>query len=235
MSSRCFPTTQWTQVIGVIQSNEGEDAWNALVEFCDRYRLAIVHFFLRRGCTPDQAEEYTQAFFLNRILARWEDRSGFLHSVQRDDRKRFRSFLCRVLWCFLKDQWKAERSGRAGGGVPHVSLDEMNPLECGDAKAPDSFGREFDRVFALEIIQQAAARSKHSEYLQAHLRGELSQQAAAQAMGISENAFKQAYHRFRERLAKNLWEEVSKLVGPDEEEIRGEITYLMSLFAESAA
>jgi DNA-directed RNA polymerase specialized sigma24 family protein len=235
MVPNCFPATQWTQVIGAIQSGDGEVAWGALVEFCNRYRSAIVQFFLRRGCTPEQAEEYTQSFFLSRILARWEDRSGFLHNVQRKEDKRFRSFLCRLLWCFLKDQWKAERSGKAGGSFPHVSLDDANPLECGDPKALDSFGREFDRVFALEIIRQAAARSKHSEYLQAHLRGELAQEAAARAMGISENAFKQAYHRFRERLAKSLWEEVGKLAGPDDREIRAEIAYLMSLFAESAA
>jgi DNA-directed RNA polymerase specialized sigma24 family protein len=205
-----------------------------MAEFCKHYRPAIVSFFLRRGCRPEQAEEYTQSFFLSRVLAKWEGRSGFLHSVQQDEQKRFRSFLSRVLWCFLKDQWKAERCAKCGGDFLHIPLEEMKASEGGDTKAFESYGREFDRTFALEIIRRAAARSKHSRYLEAHLRGELPQQEAAQAMGISENAFKQAYHNFRKRLAKNLWDEVSRLAGPDEREIRGEIAYLMALFADSA-
>ena len=49
---------------------------------------------------------------------------------------------------------------------------------------------------------------------------------------IHKGMAKQAFHRFRERLARDLWEEVGKLVGPDEADIRAEIAYLMSLFAE---
>ena len=99
----------------------------------------------------------------------------------------------------------------------------------------EQFGHDFDQVFALEILRKAAQRSKHSDYLENHLRGQISQREAAQALGISENAFKAAFSRFRERLACDLWDEVAKLVGPDEMDIRAEIRYLMSLFAESPA
>ena len=127
---------------------------------------------------------------------------------------------------------KSETSKKAGGRNPAVSLEQLHPSEeSADSESYKRFGHEFDRVFALEIIQNAATRSKHSKHLEAHLQGDISQQAAAQAMGLSENAFKQAYHRFRGRLAQNLREEVSKLVGPDENEIREEIKYLMSLFS----
>ena len=234
-SSSSFPSTQWTQIISVIQTRDSESAWPALVEFCERYRPAILRFFLRRGVSPEHAEDYTQTFFQKRIIERWDGRDSFLHTIARNEGQRFRSFLCHVLWCFLKDQWKSEMSQKAGRGVTHVPLEDF--MKIGDAPDEEAFkcvGREFDRAFALEILRKAAERSRHSTFLLTHLRGEMSQKEAAQEMGVSEGAFKQAYHRFRERLARDLWDEVSKLAGPDEKEIRSEIEYLMGLFSNPA-
>jgi DNA-directed RNA polymerase specialized sigma24 family protein len=235
-SSSCFPTTQWTQVIGVIQKGDSEAAWSALVEFCERYRSAIHNFFRRRGYSHEEAEDHTQTFFASRILEPWNKRGGFLHKAQRNEQTRFRSFLCHILWRFLQDEWKKQTSVRAGRGASHVPLDGLE-LADGPSKGDvfRKFGREFDRVFAMEILRKAAERSRHSKYLLAHLRGEISQAEAAQQLGLTANAFKQAYHRFRLRLARDLWEEVGKLAGPDEREIRAEIAYLMSLFDESDA
>ena len=233
-TSGCFPTTEWTRVITVIQQGDESAAFKALGEFCERYRPAIRNFFRRRGCSEDQAEDYTQAFFETRIVTRWAKRDGPLHIVQRDGQGLFRCFLCHVLWRFLQDEWKKQLAARAGGGVTHVPLDDLQLAEGdGEQEGFNKFGREFDREFAREIIRKAAERSRHSQYLLAHLRGEMSQEEAAGHLGLTANAFKQAYHRFRQRLAQDLWEEVSKLAGPGEKEIRAEIRYLMSLFAES--
>ena len=229
----CFPATQWTQVIAVIQQGDQASAWRALEDFCERYRPAVCNFFLRRGCTPEQAEDYTQAFFASRIVARWETRDGFLHAARRAACGKFRSFLAHVLWRFLQDEWKRQSSARAGGKTRLVPLEIAESLAAPGSR--DEFGREFDRTFSLELIRKAAARSGHSRHLQAHLRGEISQQQAARELGLSENAFRQAYHRFRERLARDLWDEVSQLVGPDEQDIRAEIAYLVSLFGDSRA
>jgi DNA-directed RNA polymerase specialized sigma24 family protein len=127
--SSCFPTTQWTQLIGVIQGENPEAAWEALSEFCERYRPAVFHFFRRRGQSPEKAEDYTQSFFASRILAPWGDRKTFLHAVRRSDQKKFRSFLSWMLWNFLKDQIKSETTQKSGGKTPHVSLDELLPSE----------------------------------------------------------------------------------------------------------
>jgi DNA-directed RNA polymerase specialized sigma24 family protein len=232
----CFPKTQWTEVIGAMQSGNGSVAWLALTDFCQQYRPAICGFFRRRGCSPEQAEDLTQDFFASRILEQWKDRNGFLHALRRDQCDRFRSFLSHVLWRFLQDKWKADKAVRAGGGATYIPLESLETgTNITGCETLEDFGREFDRVFALEIIRNAAQRSKHSKYLEAHLRREISQQQAAVELGISENAFKQSYCRFRERLAFDLWDEVAKLAGPDEAEIRAEIRYLMSLFAESPA
>ncbi len=231
-----FPTTQWTQVIEVIQSGDQEAALRGLNQFCEHYRPAVRNFFCRRGYSPEESEDYTQSFFANRIVAHWQGEDSFLHAARHSENRRFRSFLCHVLWRFLQDEWKRQRSARAGGGVQHVPLDDLEI--AGEANGQDlsvRFGCEFDRVFALEIIRRATDRAPHSRHLLAHLRGEMSQQAAALELGLTENAFKQAYHRFRKRLAQDLWEEVAKLAGPDENEIRSEIEYLMSLFADFRA
>jgi len=234
--SGCFVTTQWTQVINVIQQGNDDAAWRALVEFCERYRPAICNFFCRRGCSPGDAEDLAQAFFTSRIIEKWDQRDTFLHAAKRGPQMRFRSFLCHVLWCFLHDHWKTRTTQKAGGGACHIPLEDLEAsTEGADGESFKNFGREFDRAFARELLLKAAGRSKHSRHLVAHLRQEISQEEAAQQLGLSVGAFKQAYHRFRQRLALDLHEEVANLAGPDEEEIRAELKYLMSLFAEQIA
>ena len=75
-ASKCFPTTQWTLVLDVIQREDGAAATDALQTFCERYRPAIRNFFLRKGVNPDRAEDYTQMFFTEKILKRWDGRDG---------------------------------------------------------------------------------------------------------------------------------------------------------------
>ena len=224
-----FPVTQWTEVIAPIQRGETNQAWTALNEFCQSYRPAVCHFFRRHGCDADQAEELTQDFFLKRIIKGWEDRASFVHAAERS-KGSFRRFLCHVLWLFLKDHWKSRHTIRGGGLVSHVPLESLAPSdELADDEAFKRFGAEFDRQFVLEIVKRAADRSKHSQYLLAHFFGTMSQEKAGAHLGLSANAFKRAYHDFRKRLARDIAEEVAKVAGPDENDIRAEIIYLMSL------
>jgi len=109
--SGSFPTTQWTQIIAVMQDGTEAAAWHALSNFCEQYRPAIQSFFVRRGCTQENAMDYTQEFFLSRILVPWDARNSFLHQARRSEHGRFRSFLCWMLWHFLRDQLKK------GGGA----------------------------------------------------------------------------------------------------------------------
>src|SRR5262245_28729376 len=144
-ASTHFPSTQWTQVIGPIQQGESDAAWAALNEFCECYRQAVCRFFLRHGCDADQAEELTQEFFVKRILKPWDDRASFVHAAERS-KGSFRSFLCHVLWLFLKDEWRERRTVRGGGSVPHIPLEELAPAdEVADHEAFKQFGSSFDR------------------------------------------------------------------------------------------
>jgi DNA-directed RNA polymerase specialized sigma24 family protein len=226
IGSGSFPTTQWTLILEVMKVGDPAAALNALGSFCECYRPAIRNFFLRRGLSREQAEDFTQSFFTSRVFEKWETRESFLHNVERREASKFRSFLSHVLWRFLQDEWR-----KSDRNAAHVSLSDPEfPVEeiCGNTF--ENFGREFDRVLALDIIQKAACRSKNSRHHLAHLQGEISQAQAAKELGMLENTFKQAHFRFRERLARDLWDEVSRMSGPNEVEVREEIRYLMSLF-----
>jgi len=233
-SHGCFPTTEWTLILKVIQKGDVTAAGAALENFCGQYRPAIRNFFFRRCADPHLADEYTQNFFLQRILKPWDDRrESFLHAAEQRAGGRFRGFLSHVLWLHLYDEHRRSISAHGGPGAERVSLSD--PVEFTEEMGGISyaaFGREFDRELALEIIRRAADRSRHSKHHVAHLRGEISQAVAARELGMEENTFKVAHHRFRKRLATDIHAEVSKLVGPDEKEVRAEIAYLISLFAE---
>jgi len=224
-----YPATQWTMIIEVIQKGDEKAAWGALEGFCEGYRPAVYNFFRRRGVNHADAEEYTQEFFLTRIHERWDVREGFLFKAHRDQKSRFRCFLCTVLRRFLIDKWRELQR------TP-LQVDDPNPvlstLDMASDEDPGRFDREFDRAIALEIFQKAAGNSTHSRFLLAHFRNEITQAEAAKALRIKENAFKQSFSRFRKSFPRNLRNEVKKLVGPEKSEIDAEIRHLISIFAQ---
>jgi DNA-directed RNA polymerase specialized sigma24 family protein len=158
---------------------------------------------------------------------------GFLYLVERQEQRKFRTFLAHAMWWFLKDETKERETQKEGGGLAVFSLEKLN--ESGfEARSlvDERFGKEVDVEFAVQILNLAASRFNHSKQLEAHLRGEITQKQAAEELGMSENAFRQAYSRFRARLAEAYRLEVTKVAGPDEKEIREEMLYLMSLLAK---
>jgi DNA-directed RNA polymerase specialized sigma24 family protein len=225
-----YPATQWTGIIEVIQKGDDKAAWSALEDFCEGYRPAVYNFFRRRGVNHADAEEYTQEFFLTRIHERWDVREGFLFSAHREQKSKFRCFLCAVLRCFLIDKWRKLQRAPLQVDDPNPIL---NTLDMASDDDPCRFDREFDRAIALEIFQKAAGNSTHSRYLLAHFRNEITQAEAAEALQIKENAFKQSFSRFRKSFPINLRNEVKKLVGPEKSEIDAEIKHLISIFAHA--
>jgi hypothetical protein len=157
---------------------------------------------------------------------------GFLYLVERQEQRKFRTFLAHAMWWFLKDTTKAELAENAGGGRTGTSLEELGEIgiEIPDG-SEETFGRRLDEEFARHIFALASRRFRHSKQMEAHLWGRISPRQAAEELGLSENAFRQGYLRFRRRLAEALREEVTELVGPDDAEIRAEMNYLMNLLA----
>ena len=222
-------TTLWTQVIEVIQKGDGQAAERALAQFCEQYRPVIVGFFCHRGWEHGQAEDLTHDFFAAKILSRIEDQDVFLHRARRGKSGSFRKFLCAVLWDFHYDALKKMLAKKAGGGAVHVPVDELEFSRMGQ-QPPDEVTHETDRAIALKVLDDAAGEASRSVVLLDYLRGKIETvKDGAARLEVSENAFKVAVHRLLERLKTNLRSEVSKLVGPGEQDIEDELNYLMGL------
>jgi RNA polymerase sigma factor (sigma-70 family) len=226
-----YPKTQWTQIIAIMQQGRDEKAETALAQFCESYRPAIRNFFRSHArCTQEDAEDYTHSFFESKVFKHWEARDGFLDEADRTKVERFRSFLTSVLWRFWRDEQRKAMAAKRGRG--------LKPEPPGEEPVDETykkFGAGVDREIALFVIKQAADLSKHSPYLIARLRGEITPKEAAQKLGYSEGSLKRAYSEFLDKLADALWEEAARLTGPSEEDIRDEIRHLISVFADPNA
>ena len=235
-SSGAFPTTEWTRIIEVIQRGTDDAALEALGEFCEQYRPAIYGFFRRRGCGHEQAEDYTQDFFVTRIHVRWEAGEGFLFKASKNEQRLFRCFLAHVLRAFLKDRWKAERAQVRGGGKIHVPIDGLDFSDAAaEARTITAITCDLDYEVGLEIIKRAAGDSERSPYYLEHFKGGISQAEAARKLDMTEGAFKKGFFDFRNRLSRQLHKEVARLVGPNPKDIEEEIRYLLRVFSQPAA
>lgn len=226
-------TTQWTQVIEVIQNDTSEAAERALNEFCKQYRPVILGFFGQRGWNPEQAEDLAHDFFDQRIISRIDGRTGFLHRARRGETGSFRRFLASVLWDFHKDALKKMLAQKAGGGAVHVPIGEMEFSRLGQTP-PDEVLHQTDLALARKVLDDAAGESTRSTVLLDFLREKITVKQGATSLDVSEGAFKVAVHRLLERLRGKLRAEVAKLVGPDEKDITGELDYLLKLLGKTA-
>ena len=226
-----FSTTQWTQVIEVIQKETGAAAEVAFNKFCEQYRPVIVGFFRARGWDPDQAEDHAHDFFASRILSRMENRDGFLFRARRGEAGSFRSFLASILWHYHYDALKKALSQRAGGKVVRVPIDEIEFSQISQTP-PDAVFHETDLAVAQKVLDDAVGESTRSEALLDFLHNRISVKEGAARLEISEGNFKVAVHRLVERLRGRLRTEVAKLVGPNETEISGELEYLIKLLGQ---
>jgi len=229
-----FPTTQWTLIVNAIQKGDHAAAEAALNRFCEKYRPAIVNFFVRRSGRPEQAEDYAQEFFLTKVHKLWEDRSGFLFSVQRDKTKRFRSFLATALHFFLIDQWRKGKPPPALGASVEDQPDSESSAGTDGNEESEKIQHEVDRALAVQTIRDAINKAQPSLYHVKFFNGEITQREAAAALNQSEDAFTQSYKRFRQRLRDELRNAVAEMIH-DEEDIDSEIKYFLSIFARSPA
>src|ERR1044071_4322349 len=91
--SREFCTTHWSVVLQA-REKDSPKAADALAQLCRAYWFPLYAFVRRKGHSPHDAQDLTQAFF-ERMLEK-----SFLQSVDRNKGK-FRSFLLACLNHFL--------------------------------------------------------------------------------------------------------------------------------------
>jgi len=226
----CFVATRWTVVLTAGRSDTTH-ARAALAQLCEAYWYPLYAYVRRKGYSPPDAEDLTQAFFA-RVLEE--------HFVAAADKEkgRFRSFLLTRLNHFLADEWDRLQAQKRGGGQRLIPLEggtaeTRYQIEPADPRSPDKL---FEYRWAVTLLERVFERLRQ-EYeknskaaLFGELQGCLTQARAAvpyaevgARMGLSEGALRVAVHRLRQRYRDLLRAEIDDTVsGPEavEEELR---------------
>ncbi|MFZ3375185.1 MAG: sigma-70 family RNA polymerase sigma factor [Chthoniobacterales bacterium] len=230
-----FATTHWSVVLAA--QGESPAALEALEALCRGYWRPIYSFVRRHGAGPEEAEDLTQGFFALLLERRDLD-------VVRREKGRLRSYLLVSLKHFLANERHRAMAVKRGEGRRLVPLEELRSGEHADLEPADTLSpdRIYERRWALTVLEQVFARLKN-EYgaaenarlfdclkeLLAGESGQPSQAKIAGELGMTENAVKQAFHRFRQRYQLLLREEIAHTVavpGDIEDELRHLIAVL---------
>lgn len=227
-----FVTTHWSIVRTAGRENTTR-ARAALEKLCQTYWYPIYAYVRRRGHSPEDAKDLTQAFFL-RLLEQ--------NSVANADPDlgRFRSFLLGALNHFLITEWKKAHTERRGGGRPILSLDwaaaeRRLDLEPADPTSPDkAYDKQWATALLDEVLRQLETeyrRDGKAEVFQAlkqTLTGVRESQPyadLARQLGINEGALRVAIYRLRKRYRALLQAEIANTV-TSPEEAKEEMGYL---------
>ncbi|PWT82267.1 MAG: RNA polymerase subunit sigma-24 [Acidobacteria bacterium] len=224
-----FTSTHWSVVLEA--QGESQAAQQALEKLCRTYWRPIYSFVQRQGIEPEEAKDITQGFFADLL----EHRS--LTAV-RKEKGRFRSYLLGAVKHFLADERRRAMAIKRGKGQRLIPLDELDFAEGTEMEPADPVTAEqiYERRWASTVLDRVLTRSK-DEYRAAgnaalfdSLKqllpdepGGPSQAEIAAQLGMTENAVRQAFHRFRQRYQSLLREEIAQTVatpGDVEDELR---------------
>jgi RNA polymerase sigma factor (sigma-70 family) len=224
-----FATTHWSVVLAA--QGDSPVADDALEKLCRTYWRPLYGFVRRQGASPEEAQDLTQSFFAH-LLERKD-----LDAVRRE-KGRLRSYLLVALKHFLTDERRRAGAVKRGAGRCLISLDDLRARDRADLEPADTLSadRIYERRWALAVLEQVLTRlqAEYRETGKAHLfeqfrksiadePDETSQGEIAKAVGMTENAVKQAFYRFRQRYRELLREEIAHTVaapGDIEDELR---------------
>ena len=232
--SKNFPTTLWTVVLHAGR-DEPAQAQAALAQLCQAYWYPLYSFVRRRGYSPHDAEDLTQAFFAQLLEKRGLERVD-------PELGRFRTFLLASLKNFLANDWDRAHALKRGGGQTIVSLDEESAesryqLEPSHDMTPE---RHFERQWAMTLLDQVldALRDEYHaegkgdlfEELKAVIIGQAGAYAdMAARLRRSEGAIKVAVHRLRHRYRELMRARIAETVG--EGDVEDELRHLLAVLA----
>jgi DNA-directed RNA polymerase specialized sigma24 family protein len=232
-----FATTHWSLVVAA--QGESPAAEEALEKLCCIYWRPLYTFARRQGSDPEEARDLTQGFF--QLLLTRRD----LASAHRE-KGRLRSYLLVSFKHFLAGERRREMTIKRGHGQWLISLEELHATEQAapasgglvDSLSPD---RLYEHRWALTLIEQVLKRLK-AEYratgnallfdclkqLLPDEPGAPSRAEIAVRLGMTDNALRQAFHRFRHRYQILLREEIGYTVA-DPSEIEDELRHLIAV------
>jgi RNA polymerase sigma factor (sigma-70 family) len=232
-----FATTHWTVVLAAGR-NDTTRARAALERLCQTYWYPLYAYVRRRGHSPHDAQDLTQAFFARLLERHW------VGDADRD-RGRFRTFLLTALSRFLVNEWDKLRAQKRGGHAVLVPLQfDTAETRYGHEPADNSTPEQcYERRWALTLLEavlqrlRAECETDGRKQLFAALAGTLvgsreSQPYAllAARLDMSEGAVKVAVHRLRKRYRQLLREEIAQTTASPEE-VDGELRHLFAVLA----
>src|SRR6266853_2949020 len=213
-----FTTTHWSVVLEA--QGQSPAAQEALEKLCHTYWRPVYSFIRREGTGHEEAEDLTQAFFALLLQRRNFD-------DVRKEKGRLRSYLLTSLKHFLVSQHRRAVTAKRGKGQHPVPLEELAAIGRADIEPADhlSADRIYERRWALTLMEQVLRRLR-DEYVMAgnaalfdSLKqllpdepGAPSRAEIAAQLSMTENALRQAFHRFRQRYQLLLREEIGHTV-----------------------
>lgn len=225
-----FATTHWSIVLAA-GDLEQRHAHEALSKLCESYWLPLYAYIRRRVADVGEAQDLTQAFFAELL------EKNFLGAAD-PNRGSFRAFLLTAFKHFLSKQWEKSRAQKRGGGQAPLSLDfavadSTLAIEPAGGLTAEQL---YDRQWALTLLDQIMKRLQGEfdqagsairfEVLRVFIIGDhagVTYADAAERLGMSESAAKQAASRIRRRYRQLLRDEIAQTVasqGEVDDEIR---------------
>jgi RNA polymerase sigma factor (sigma-70 family) len=229
-----FTTTHWSVVLEA--QGQSPAAKEALEKLCRIYWRPVYSFIRRQGARPEEAEDLTQGFFALLL-----ERRDF--GAVRREKGRLRSYLLTSLKHFLASEQRRAMTVKRGKGQRPVPLEELSLTERGEMEPADHLSADliYERRWALTLMEQVLRRLK-DEYSAAgnaalfdSLKqllpdepGAPSRAEIASQLGMTDNALRQAFHRFRHRYQLLLREEISNTVAVASD-IEDELRHLIAV------
>ncbi|HUS37655.1 MAG TPA: sigma-70 family RNA polymerase sigma factor [Verrucomicrobiae bacterium] len=211
-----FSATRWTLIYAA-----RNDSPEALAALYTRYWGPLYAYIRRSGSSKEEAEDLVQGFFCE-LLA-----GDFLKKVT-PEKGKFRSFLLACYKNYASNVRKRASAIKRGGGAPILpmeaeGLEGTYTIEPVDHLTPEKL---YLRRWALAVIENVLAevaaeyegRSEMFRVIEPFLRkeNECRYREAAEQLGMSENAFKQAVFRLREFYKSRFRLAVAQTLAPNE-------------------
>jgi DNA-directed RNA polymerase specialized sigma24 family protein len=233
-ASIAFTTTHWSVVLEA--QGQSPAAQEALEKLCRTYWRPVYGFIRRQGIRTEEAEDLTQGFFAL-ILERRD------FDAVRKEKGRLRSYLLTSLKHFLASEHRRAMTVKRGKGQQLIPLEELRANERVEMERADHLTAEriYERRWALTLMEQVLRRLK-DEYCTAgnavlfdSLKQLLPDEPGAQSrteialqLGMTDNALRQAFHRFRQRYQILLREEIGHTVAVASD-VEDELRHLISV------
>jgi RNA polymerase sigma-70 factor (ECF subfamily) len=212
-------------VVAAAERSEPESD-QALASLCELYWPALYGYVRRRVVDAHEAQELTLAFFAELL------EKNYIGDADRQ-RGRFRSFLITAFKHFLSKEWDKAKAQNRGGGHRTLSFDFQkadSSIRIEPTSSTLTAEQLYDREWAMTLLSRTMERLQKQanerqqviqfETIKRFLIGERQPggyRAAAECLGMTEVAIRQAVSRLRKEYQKLLHEEIAETVSSSDE------------------